>query len=417
MRLCFSQDKGVEGGFARVYRAWPVDDPQKLVAVKKCHVSDRVEHPRLQHEACALVLLQGHRTIPLVYAWGRSQFYEYLALELLDVDLSSKKSRLTLRNLAALSHQVLDGLEFVHSHGIVHCDIKPSNLMLGRAGASPGRVTVRIIDFGICRPFRDPATSVHLPDKGTPRSIGTERYVSLNGHLHHSPSRRDDVESLSYTVLSLMAGRLPWDERGEDDLSRCGVFFLKKQWAGALLAPGDLSVFGAFVDYPRRLEYTEEPDYGHWKQEFRSLIHESLDDLDPLYDPDDTTNIIIADSGHFDLPEEVYRSALALTLADSSDASAQEPRPHPYAYVLPESKSPPTLRGPYGHWWPTYTWEMAVPVDDDELLGDEREIVRARLDAVDGVPEGQGTYLMRTCPPEVMRLATVRKNGTDGNSH
>ncbi|TFK79395.1 kinase-like protein [Polyporus arcularius HHB13444] len=145
-------------------------DPPKLVAVKKCHVTDHDEHPRLQHEACALILLQGHQAIPDVYAWGKSQFYEYLALELLDTDFSDVKGKLTLRNLVAVVFQVLDGLEHVHSRGIVHyCDIKPSNLMVGLDG--DGRV--RIIDFGICRPYRDPKTLEHRPDKGTPCSLGT----------------------------------------------------------------------------------------------------------------------------------------------------------------------------------------------------------------------------------------------------
>ncbi|RPD53825.1 kinase-like protein [Lentinus tigrinus ALCF2SS1-6] len=397
MRLFFTQDKAIEGGFGRIYRARATDDSQKLVAVKKCHVTpDHVEHPRLQHEACALVLLRGHRAIPHVYAWGKSQFYEYLALELLDTDLSDMKGNLTLRNLAALLHQLLDGLEFIHSHGIVHCDIKPSNLMLGRAGAEPGRV--RIIDFGVCRPFRDPVTFEHRPDKGTLWSLGTQGYMSLNGHYHHPP-RRDDLESLAYTALSLMAGRLPWDRRNKDRLSSNGVFSLKKQWTGTRLA-GDLSVFGAFVDYARHLGYTEEPDYDHWKHQFRALVQGAWADSDPLYDPCDTTSppvkSIVVD-GDFELPEEIYRAEL-------TEEAARHGR-----FDLPESKSEPMPEGSDGVWIPEFTWAVAMPVEDDELLGDESAIVRAGLDVVDAIPEGQRPYLSSICPPEVMRTASVQK--------
>ncbi|RPD54457.1 kinase-like protein, partial [Lentinus tigrinus ALCF2SS1-7] len=365
-----------------VYRAKAtVDDSQKLVAVKKCHVTDRVEHPRLQHEACALVLLRGE-AIPHVYGWGKSQYYEYLALELLDTDLSTMKGSLTLRNLAALSYQVSEGLEYIHSHGIVHCDLKPSNLMLGCPGARPGQV--RIIDFGVCRPFRDPVTSEHRPDEGTPRSFGTQRYISLNGHFHHSPSRRDDLESLSYTTLSLMAGRLPWDPRDwKDRLSSDGVFSLKKQWTGTRLA-GVLSVFGAFVDYARRLEYAEEPDYDRWKHRFRGMVGGTWDDSDPLYDPCDTT-------------KEIYRAELG-------EEAARHPR-----FDLPESRSLPSPEGSYGAWHPEFTWVTTIPVEDDELLGDENAIVQAGLDVVDAVPEGQRHHLNSACPPEVMRLASGKK--------
>ncbi|RPD68715.1 kinase-like protein [Lentinus tigrinus ALCF2SS1-7] len=340
MRLFFTQDKAIEGGF-------------------------------------------GHRAIPHVYAWGKSQFYEYLALELLDTDLSDMKGNLTLRNLAALLHQLLDGLEFIHSHGIVHCDIKPSNLMLGRAGAEPGRV--RIIDFGVCRPFRDPVTFEHRPDKAP---------------------RRDDLESLAYTALSLMAGRLPWDRRNKDRLSSNGVFSLKKQWTGTRLA-GDLSVFGAFVDYARHLGYTEEPDYDHWKHQFRALVQGAWADSDPLYDPCDTTSppvkSIVVD-GDFELPEEIYRAEL-------TEEAARHGR-----FDLPESKSEPMPEGSDGVWIPEFTWAVAMPVEDDELLGDESAIVRAGLDVVDAIPEGQRPYLSSICPPEVMRTASVQKTALGSTS-
>lgn len=146
-------------------------------------------------------LLTGHKSIPLVYGWGKSNFYEYLAMEVLSVDLCGMEGTISMRNLVAIAHQLvslshcyhiatrrpdvfqLGGLEHIHSRGIVHCDIKPSNLMLGSDNGQPGRV--RFIDFGLCRPYRDPDTLQHLPDKGVSHSAGTRIFISLNGHLHH----------------------------------------------------------------------------------------------------------------------------------------------------------------------------------------------------------------------------------------
>ncbi|KAI0695676.1 kinase-like domain-containing protein, partial [Cerioporus squamosus] len=334
-----------------VFQAQVVDEPTKVVALKKCHVTDHVHHPRLLHEACALALLQGHKSIPLVYAWGRSQFYEYLAMELLGVDLGTIKGIVTLRNVEALSVQLV----FIHSRGLVHCDIKPDNFMLGTAERSPGHV--RLIDFGLCRPYRDSVTHEHLPDKGVPHTLGTTAYVSLNGHLHHTPSRRDDLESLSYNLLALLLGHLPWvPDRSQRRLSRRRTISLKQQWTGAKLQDS-LSVFGEFVHYARSLAFTETPEYSRWRERFRALAPDAPTNI--LYDP--------SDSG----------SPLLSTLVMNVDEDSHEVQDNPLSSQssgsggLPTSRPWPEPEGDFGGWIPDWTWELAVPLEDDELLGDE----------------------------------------------
>ncbi|TFK93937.1 kinase-like protein [Polyporus arcularius HHB13444] len=392
-----------DDGPGRVYRAQTTEEPAKLVAVKKCHVTDHVEHPRLVHEACALVLLRGHKSIPLAYAWGRSQYYEYLAMEVLSVDLSVLKANLTMRNLAVLAHltcpgTALDALEYIHSRGIVHCDIKPGNLMLGPDGDQPGRI--RVLDFGLCRPYRDHSSSAHLPDKGTPYSIGTLSHLSLTGHLHHSPSRRDDMKSTPYTLLSLMVGRLPWETRKQQRLSSRRIFSLKKQWSGAQL-DGDLSLFGSFVDYTRSMAYTEDPAYLCWRDRFRALVPGLS--ADPLYDPSDCSGPLVnAMITNVDLPEEAYRFE---DVDDPrGDTLPQEPDGPPASSSLPQPD------GSSGQWAPISEWNWAVPIADDELLGDESKIVSERLDVIDELPEGQRKSLHWLSPPEVMRTAAAAKH-------
>ncbi|RDX54176.1 kinase-like protein [Lentinus brumalis] len=248
-----------------MYCARITDEPGKVVAVKQAYVADGVEHPRSLHEGAALVLLRGHPSIPLAYAWGRSQYYEYLAMELLSVHLADSAVKLIMRNLVALAIQMLDAIEWVHSHGIVHCDTKPQNFMLGKE--DPG--CLRLIDFGLCRPYRDRVTLSHLPDVRMPRSIGTLVFVSLHGHLRHSPSRRDDMESLSYTLVSLLQGDLPWAPCWQY-MGLTRLYASKKDWSGTQLVDCP-SVFGEFVDYTRFLGYTDCPDYAYWKRRFREV--------------------------------------------------------------------------------------------------------------------------------------------------
>ncbi|TFK77872.1 hypothetical protein K466DRAFT_592977 [Polyporus arcularius HHB13444] len=93
------------------------------------------------------------------------------------------------------------------------------------------------------------------------------------------------------------------------------------------------------------------------------------------------------------LPEEAYHLALAL-----DEQGEEESRPLACQSILPPPSKPlSNLEGSDGLWRPTFTWDRAIPVADDELLGDEEEIVRTRLDTLDGVPEGQEDHLSIYC--------------------
>ncbi len=202
-----------------------------------------------------------------------------------------------------------------------------------------------------------------------------------------------------------MAGRLPWDTcdgdpRVSSQRERVEVFSRKKQWAGARLAglgDGGLAVFGQFVDYARGLGYTEEPDYDGWKDRFRRLVTVPSISEELLYDPTDNAGPALKTivAGALDLPDDAAR------------AQSKDDQPDRSVVRLPESHSFAYAKGSNGRWMPTFTWDPAAPVDADELLGDEDAIVRARLDGVDGVPEGQEGHLCRGCPPEVMRSAPM----------
>lgn len=81
-----------------------------IVALKKQHVTKHVAHPMLRHEACAMEILKGHPSIPFVDAWGRSQYYEYLTMQLLGpspADLIKDNKRLDIRTTARLAEQMV----------------------------------------------------------------------------------------------------------------------------------------------------------------------------------------------------------------------------------------------------------------------------------------------------------------------
>ena len=91
----------------------------------------------------------------------------------------------------------------------VHGDVKPENFLLGQPN-TPRSNKLYLVDFGLAQRWRDSKT-VHVKYDQRPDDFrGTIRYASVHAHLGRTPSRRDDLESLAYTLLFLLNGRLPW---------------------------------------------------------------------------------------------------------------------------------------------------------------------------------------------------------------
>jgi serine/threonine protein kinase len=109
------------------------------------------------------------------------------------------------------SHSKLSVLKSLHDHHHVHLDVKPDNFMIGTGDRSS---QVFLIDFGLTRLFRNPATHKHITQVKGLDITGTVRYSSINSHLGLTQSRRDDLESLVYVIVYLVKGRLPWQGIG-----------------------------------------------------------------------------------------------------------------------------------------------------------------------------------------------------------
>lgn len=91
----------------------------------------------------------------------------------------------------------------------VHGDVKPENFLLGQPGTSRSN-KLYLVDFGLAQKWRD-TRGMHAKYDQRPDDFrGTIRYASVHAHLGRTPSRRDDLESLAYTLLFLLNGRLPW---------------------------------------------------------------------------------------------------------------------------------------------------------------------------------------------------------------
>ncbi|TRM61000.1 kinase-like domain-containing protein [Schizophyllum amplum] len=345
------------GACGRVYTGRITSDPmERVVAVKKSLWAPSIKNSMLRHEACTILALKGHENIPQVFAYGRSQCFEYMALEILGADIDTPLGNpegLTVSNLVALACQMIGALEHAHSHHIVHCDVKPFNFLFDH---NPATGLIKLIDFGLAKVYRDPRTLEHVEPTTTSHADGTRAFISLNVHLHHNPLRRDDMESLAYTIAALLCDGLPWY-----DVSHSECFAVKQTWSGAALCAGYDPVFGEFVDYTRSLHFREAPDYEGWRRRFLALAPHLCGR--PLYNPAD-------------------RSTRVGERRGNGAPTASVVRPKPSSHTSARDKLIPDER----RYCPRSTWARAASVGDENVVGDEGKMVREHLECIEEPP-------------------------------
>jgi serine/threonine protein kinase len=121
-------------------------------------------------------------------------------------------------------------------------------------------LTVVLIDFGLARLFRNSATYLHIPYSMDHSIVGTLPFTSVNGQQGHAQSRRDDLESLAYTIICSAHGDLPWTnsstQRGQKAVLQKKLSITVEELCEGLPAP-----FCKFISHVRSLGFDEKPDY------------------------------------------------------------------------------------------------------------------------------------------------------------
>ncbi|XP_021847756.1 casein kinase 1-like protein HD16 [Spinacia oleracea] len=219
--------------------------------------------------------LGGSHGVPRVHYKGRQGDYYVMVMDILGPSLwdvwNNNSHSMSIEMVACIAIEAISILEKMHSRGYVHGDVKPENFLLGPPG-TPEEKKLFLVDLGLATKWRDSTTGLHVEYDQRPDVFrGTVRYASVHAHLGRTGSRRDDLESLAYTLVFLLRGRLPWQGyQGENK----GFLVCKKKMA---TSPETLCCFCPqpfrhFVDYVVNLKFDEEPNYAKYVSLFDGIV-------------------------------------------------------------------------------------------------------------------------------------------------
>ena len=205
------QEKIGIGGMADVYRG---KDTLlgRPVAIKILHQnfgSDQDFVARFKREAQAAGKLN-HQNVVSMYDVGYDQGFHYIIMEYVAgctlKEYIQHHSRVTIQEAVKITIAIAEGLEHAHMMGIVHCDVKPHNILITDAGR------VKVTDFGIARAINSAATMMY-----TNSVMGSAHYISPEQASGKTINVSTDIYSLGVVLYELLTGEVPF--RGETPVS------------------------------------------------------------------------------------------------------------------------------------------------------------------------------------------------------
>uniref|UniRef100_A0A8C5L849 Serine/threonine-protein kinase PLK4 n=1 Tax=Jaculus jaculus TaxID=51337 RepID=A0A8C5L849_JACJA len=193
-----------KGSFAGVYRAESIhtglEVAIKMIDKKAMYKAGMVQ--RVQNEVKIHCQLK-HPSILELYNYFEDNNYVYLVLEMchngeMNRFLKNRMKPFSESEARHFMHQIITGMLYLHSHGILHRDLTLSNLLLTR------NMNIKIADFGL-------ATQLKMPHEKHYTLCGTPSYISPEIATRSAHGLESDIWSLGCMFYTLLIGRPPFD--------------------------------------------------------------------------------------------------------------------------------------------------------------------------------------------------------------
>lgn len=189
-----------QGGMAEVYLGFD-RRVKRQVAVKVLYGRDESFVRRFEREALAVGALSHEHILPL-YDFGEQRPWYYLVMPYVEGgtlrDYLSRRKRLTLEEAASFTDQIASALQYAHDQGMMHRDVKPSNILLRPDGYA------YLVDFGLAKAMMGAESLTNSGAMvGTPEYMAPEQSNGVNDY-------RSDIYSLGVILYQMLTGRVPF---------------------------------------------------------------------------------------------------------------------------------------------------------------------------------------------------------------
>ena len=270
-----------KGGFGQLYLGRNIRE-NTFIAIKVEELTQR-SHLTMEYQILKEVQRDG---IPKVYKLNNGHKHNYLLMQLLGKSLdklfTDTNRKFSIKTVSQIAYQMVQRIEYVHSKGYIHRDIKPGNFLIGKNMESK---KIYIIDFGLSKKYIDKNNN-HIIYKEGKGLTGTARYVSLNTHYGIEQSRRDDIEGIAYNLIYFAKGKLPWQgvKTKNKKEKHKKIMEYKEEYIPEKLCDGLPEEFPTLLKYARKLDFDEKPDYKNIKIMFKQLIISMNQEMDWKFD-------------------------------------------------------------------------------------------------------------------------------------